>query len=454
MATLGGPIKNPTLHDFSPRVGFAWDVFGDQKTSLRGGAAILYDIANLGAALIQAAGGTPPYSTLSTVNNPNPTGAPTVALTIPFTYPGNVVGNSLNLLDYNMKQPTLIMDNLTVERQLPWGVGLTVGYAGSRGIHIFNRIDANECVPTATVNGLNNWANVANKTCPNLRIHTAWNTLTLATTSSSSWYNSLQIVATKQLSKGLQFQGSYTWSRNLDEGSGQQGADNSTASTDPANPRLDYAPAAYDIAHNFRFNAIYHLPGISSGHFFSVLANGWWVSGILSWQTGYPFDPTENTNRTLSLSTTSAARPNVDPTRSSSSITHGTSAGCGTTILPGTPTRTTAHWFDPCAFSLQPLGFIGSTSRSFLRGPGLSNLDFSTVKDTHLRFLGEAGQLEFRAEFFNIFNHPNLGIPAGAVFAGSTTATPALESPLTTAGQITGTATQSRQIQFALRLQF
>jgi hypothetical protein len=111
-------------------------------------------------------------------------------------------------------------------------------------------------------------------------------------------------------------------------------------------------------------------------------------------------------------------------------------------------------WFDPCAFTLQPLGFIGSTQRSFLRAPGLSNLDFSAVKDTPLKFLGESGLLEFRAEMFNIFNHPSLGIPSGGVFAGSTTATPAVEDVLSTAGQITATSTKSRQIQFALRVQF
>ena len=464
-ATPGGAINNPSTRDFSPRVGFAWDVFGNQKTALRGGAAILYDIGNLGAALIQAAGGTPPISTLSTVNNPNTTGtaAPPVPLTIPFTYPAGVIGNSLNLLDYNIKQPYIVMDNLTIEHQFPGGIGLSVGYAGSRGIHIFNRIDANECVPTSTVNGLNNWANAGNKLCPNGRLYPFWNTLTLATTSSSSWYNSLQVVGTKQLSHGLQFQASYTYSKNLDEGSGQQSADNSTASTDPANPRLDRAPAGFDLTHNFRFNAIYRLPKFSSGRFVGTIVNGWWMSGILSWQTGYPFDPTESTNRTLSSSTTSGSRPNVDPTRSASSITSGTSVGCGTAALlttstqivaAGTPLRTTSMWFDPCAFTLQPLGFIGSTQRSFLRAPGLSNLDFSAVKDTPLKFLGESGLLEFRAEMFNIFNHPSLGIPSGGVFAGSTTATPAVEDVLSTAGQITATSTKSRQIQFALRVQF
>jgi hypothetical protein len=245
----------------------------------------------------------------------------------------------------------------------------------------------------------------------------------------------------------------------LDEGSGQQGADNSTASTDPANPRLDRAPAGFDLTHVFRFNTIYRLPKFSSSGFLGTVENGWWVSGILSVQTGYPFDPTESTNRTLNLASTSSARPNVDPNRSASSLTSGTSVGCGPVnpaptgakIIPaGTPVGTTAMWFDPCAFSLQPLGSFGTTQRSFLRAPGLTDLDFSAVKDTPLKFLGESGLLEFRAEMFNILNHPNLGIPSGGVFAGSTT----VEDVLSTAGQITKTSTSSRQIQFALRVQF
>ena len=176
------------------------------------------------------------------------------------------------------------------------------------------------------------------------------------------------MVATKQLSHGWQFQGSYTYSKNLDEGSGQQAADNSTASTDPANPRLDRAPAGFDLTHVFRFNTIYRLPKFSSSGFLGTIENGWWLSGILSIQSGYPFDVTESSNRTLNQAL-SPSRPNVDLTRSPSSITSGTSAGCGTTIAPGTPVGTTAHWFDPCAFSLQPFGFIGDTSRNFLRAP-------------------------------------------------------------------------------------
>src|ERR1019366_8725075 len=92
---------------------------------------------------------------------------------------------------------------------------------------------------------------------------------------------------------------------------------------------------------------------------------------------------------------------------------HGTSIGCTTTtgtIAPGTPLGTPNLWFDPCQFTLQPIGTLGNVARDSMRGPSFSNVDFSVIKDTSLKFR-EGASLEFRAEFFNIFNHPNFITP-------------------------------------------
>jgi hypothetical protein len=117
-------------------------------------------------------------------------------------------------------------------------------------------------------------------------------------------------------------------------------------------------------------------------------------------------------------------------------------------------------------FTLQPMipcpnnpaltcGTLGDISRGFLRGPGLANWDFSLVKDTALRLVGEQGRLQFRAEVFNILNHANFGSPSGSTFSGSTKDLGSYsETPLATAGVITSTATASRQIQLALKLIF
>jgi hypothetical protein len=124
----------------------------------------------------------------------------------------------------------------------------------------------------------------------------------------------------------------------------------------------------------------------------------------------------------------------------------------GTEVIgPGTPLGTTNLYYDPCAFNVQPSGFLGSEPRNFLRGPRLFDGDFSVVKDTSLKYLGEAGQVEFRAEIFNILNHPNFSIPNATIFSG----TAGIE-PVTGAGQITSTLRNqvSRQVQLALRVSF
>jgi hypothetical protein len=142
-------------------------------------------------------------------------------------------------------------------------------------------------------------------------------------------------------------------------------------------------------------------------------------------------------------------RPDLVVGRNRSNISSGTSAGCpgvaaGTRL--GTPTR----FYDPCAFTVSAAGFLGTAGRNIITGPGLTTLDYSLVKDTALKFLGESGQLQFRAEFFNILNHANFQQPSNIVFAAAQSVEPALAS----AGTIVSTRTTARQIQLALKLIF
>ena len=142
-------------------------------------------------------------------------------------------------------------------------------------------------------------------------------------------------------------------------------------------------------------------------------------------------------------------------------------------VLPaGTPLGGPNLFFDPCAFILEPVGFEGDVGRNSLIGPGLLDLDYSLVKDTSVKWLGEAGKVEFRAEFFNILNHPNFAQPTRTVFSGNLTdgvncpitgCAAGTENPLSNASLITSTATgttatqasgNSRQIQFGLKVVF
>jgi len=426
--TLGPAFENPTLRNFSPRFGFAWDVMGNGRTAVRGGFGLLYDIGNLGNALSAGAGAMPPFASLSTVR-------PTGVLTLPLTFPADTAGKALRVVDYHLQQPHLLQYNLTLERQLPLGMAMTLAYGGSRGMNLIQTKEGNPTVPQTLADGRQFWPVNAPRTNP------FWSNIESKTAAGNSWYNSLQFGVSKRLAKGLQFQSSYTWSKVLDETQGQLNVDNNSSSTfgsDPTHRAVDRGPASFDVAQSWRFNTIYRLPGFSSLQgFSSKLLNGWWMSGILSVQSGYPFTPGLQTNRSRSLVNGGGAgidRPDVIASRSNDSI-----------ILGG-PDR----YFDASAFSIPAAGFLGTLGRNTLRGPGFANLDFSMAKDTALRFLGEGGAIEFRAEIFNILNHANFGMPDRTVFAARLDSEPILA----TAGRITSTAGSSRQIQFALKLVF
>ena len=188
------------------------------------------------------------------------------------------------------------------------------------------------------------------------------------------------------------------------------------------------------------------------------LLNGWMASGILSLRTGFPIEPRLGSNRSRSKSLSGSFggttdRPDLVAGRTNDDITQGTSTGClGVPI--GTKLGGPERYFDPCAYTIPAAGFLGTAARNSLVGPGLANLDLSLVKETALGFLGEAGKLEFRAEFFNILNRVNFGNPNATIFAGSSTTQlgPYVEAPASSGATITGTRGTSRQIQFALKL--
>ena len=436
-------FKNPTLRNFSPRFGFAWDVRGDGRTAIRGGFGLLYDVGNLAANLLRGIP-NPPFTKQSSVPNPPPLTA------LPFAVPPGVAGKSLRGMDYNIQQPHMLQYNLTVERQLPGEMALTVAYVGSRGLNLMQTTEGNPTVPQILPDGRKFWTGSEPRINPN------WNDYEMYTGSASSRYNSLQIGLRKRLSQGLQFQSSYTWSRVIDEPQGS-GVGGEGAPMDPSNPKLDRGVALFDVAHNWRVNAIYRLPDlIPAGGVAGTLLNGWGMSGILSLRTGYPVNPGLSSNRSRSNLLGGASikdRPDLAPGVKVADITQGVSRGCGTgggSIPAGTPLGDRWRWFDPCAFTLGPVGFLGNAGRNILRGPGMANVDFSLLKDFPMRFLGESGRLEFRAEVFNVLNRVNFSDPSAGVYAGRAAA----ENPLGTAGRITSTVHDSRQLQFALKLIF
>ena len=461
--TIGIPFINPSLHNFSPRVGFAWDVTGDGKTSVRGGFGVLYDVLTFLGISLHSGVCAPPFCNSSSISIPV-TNPPTT-LTLPLSFPASAAGKSLRDLDYHLQQPHMDEWNLTVERQLPGDMALSVTYAGSRGLNLMQITEGNPTVPQILPDGRKFWTGTEPRINPN------FGTMELHTASIDSKYNSLQVSLVKRLSKGLQFQSSYTFSKLIDTDPAQTGGEtlaSNEVTPDPANLQIQRAVADYDATHVWHFNAIYRIPDlVSKGNFLGKVLNGWSTSGILTLQSGLPFTVEEQTNRSRSNvfgggstagAATSPDRPDLVPGRNNSNITSGTTAGCPG-VAAGQKLGTPNLWYDPCAFTLQPAGFLGDAGRNILRGPGVANIDFSLTKDTPLPFLGESGKLQFRADIFNILNHANFTTPelggspgnsAGIVFAGRTNG----ELPLATAGNIPSTSTASRQIQLSLRIVF
>ena len=275
------------------------------------------------------------------------------------------------------------------------------------------------------------------------------------TTGARSWYNSLQVSVLKRLNHGLQFQSAYTLGKqtsdqNQAQLNGDIGGGGSVFSPNPLDPKYNMGPAPWDLRHNLKFNATYHLPQFaSSTEVKSKLLNGWWLSTSVSLQSGYPFGLAINQNRSRSGvngAGTGIDYPNLLPGINPADVTKGVSRGC-LGVPAGTPVGTPDLWYDPCAFSIPQLGYLGNSGRNSLRGPGYANVNLSFVKDNNL---GGTRRLEFRAEVFNVLNRANFSLPSRTVFS----ALADVEAPLLSAGRITTTNSPARQLQVSTRITF
>ena len=347
-----------------------------------------------------------------------------------------------SLTPNDAKTPTVQQWTFSIEQQLTPGMALTVGYVGSHGYHFLESGDMN---PTASV-----FCSSTLKNCPaGLADGTKYypvgtKSLNPAIGSATSWvsavstsYNALQVDLKQRFTKGLMFRANYTWSHTLDDGS-QIGSSLFTNCAsyilDVFNIKKDWGDSCYDMPQRFSISGGYDLPFGQGKTFFSgvngaadKLLGGWKLIGILSVQTGIPFGPNVGFNVSRNGAHTIPDRPSVNPNFSGP-------------VIVGTPDK----WFNSQAYILPTAGTYGDLGRNALRGPALRDLDLSFVKDTRLK---ERLNMEFRAEFFNLLNHTNFGIPARSLFTSS-------GAYVASAGVITNTVTTSRQIQLGLKLIF
>jgi hypothetical protein len=478
---------------FEPRIGLAWKPMGSQNTAIRAGYAIFHDSAwNQGG---QGLWQNPPdYAEV----DPNPfalsfgspvgslsggfllpTAQPPSTLQVPaacngctgFIYdapvnPDNYTG-TLQSMNRNFKQGIVQQFNLNIEHRLPGNVVLTAGYAGSRSAHILvSQVDENISSPGACPGGPNFTPGSTYTLGCGRNLIIPNNPFQLVNSNNSvgaARYDSLQIKAeTKSVRHGIYALIGYTYARNFDSGM-PDGLGTTVGALYwplPGTQRLDWGLSQLNLNDTFTASVLYDLPfgkgkrfGSNWGGVADTMLGHWQINLIQRAESGFPLfvvdssniGPTAtpgpgNTGTDLNYNFFSFNRPDLvgDPNRPGPEG--------GQTNCPG-QIHTHQNWFNPCAFAKAPAGELGTAPRAPVYGPRFVNTDFSIIKDFPLS-LREGMNLQFRAEFFNLLNHPQFYM-GGIADLGEQD----INSP-SSFGVINQTLNNPRLIQFALRLNF
>jgi outer membrane receptor protein involved in Fe transport len=384
--------------NFQPRVGIAWDPFNDGKTSIRAAYSILTDqpVTNVVTPLTS----NPPLATPLTFSGP-------VTFTNALLVAG-AAGLAPTTVDQNFDNAYVQSWNLNIQRELGRDLGVSVGYFGTKGTHL--RLSRNINQPIN--GGARPFSNVSSSSAirPGAGL---LNIVQIEGTGNSS-YNAAWLTATKRLSRGFQFNASYTFSKSIDYNSlNSQGV----VIQDSYNVRNSRGLSDFDARHRFVISGLYELPFRGN-----QLKEGWQLSAIVQSQSGNPVNIV--VNNALFTGTNNTVRPDVT----------------GPIEILGSPEQ----WFDISPFVV-PVGRFGTLGRNVVIGPGFNNTDVSVIKRTKL---SETQLIEFRWEVFDVFNHANFGQPNRVV------------GPAGTFGRITNTrfptgdSGSSRQMQFALKYKF
>lgn len=400
-------------NNFAPRIGLAWSPGKDSATVVRAGYGVYYDQSPLapGEGLFFNA----PYFDFRfyyqsqqaplTVYNPFPFNTPSQSPPSAFAY------------DRNLRTSYTQHWNLSVQRQLGSNTVAELAYVGSKGTKLLASRDINQPAPRPQQ--------------PNLPRNPLFGEITQQESSAASNYHSFQARIQQRLAFDLSLLGAYTWGKSIDNASGIF-----SSSGDPNYPQNSYDLGAergrsgFDVRHRFSLSYSYDLPFgkgkslLANAGWATTLVSGWQTYGVVTLQTGRPFTVAllpefDNSNTGISnLGFLGNDRPNlVGPTK----------------LQNPTPER----WFNTAAFAIPRFGNFGNSGRNIIDGPGYQNVNFSVVKNTAIK---EAATIQFRAEFFNLFNHPNFGLPDNFVGSPSFGRLYSADSP--------------RRVQFGLKLLF